>query len=47
MMSNAKVDLVTTSFQNNEFKITDIEAKRSIHSKNPGTKTIEVIITNY
>jgi len=47
MMSNAKVDLVTTSFQNNEYKITDIEAKRSIHSKNPGTKTTEVIITNY
>ena len=47
MMSNSKVDLVTNSFQNKEFKIKDIEAKRSIHSKNPGSKTTEVIITNY
>ena len=47
MMSNAKVNLVTQNFKHKDFKIVDIEAKRSIHSKDPGTKTTEVIITNY
>ena len=47
MMSNAKVDLVTSSFQTYLYKIKDIECRRAIHSKNPESKTTEVIITNY
>ena len=47
MMSNAKVELVTNNFENENYKIKNIECRRAIHSKNPESKTTEVIITNY
>ena len=45
MMSNADVELVRTNFPNNGIFITEtISCKRSINSKNPESKTNEVII---
>ena len=43
VMSNSKVELVTTTFK--KFNIKEILCKRSINSKNPGAKTKEVLIT--
>ncbi len=45
MMSNADVSLVRTNFPN--YNIESIDCKRSINSKNPGSKTKEVIIKSY
>ena len=42
VLSNAKVDLVTSSFK--EYKIDDIPARRAIHSKDPSSKTMEVLV---
>jgi len=47
MMSNSKVDTVTESFVDAAYVVSRIVVKRSINSKNPGSKTEEVIITNY
>ena len=44
VMSNSKVDLVTDNFK--EYNCDDIIARRAINSKQPGSKTIEVIIYN-
>ena len=44
VMSNAKVDFVTSSFK--EYKIDDIPARRAINSKDPSSKTIEVLISS-
>lgn len=44
VMSNAKVELVMTHFA--AYKSEDIEARRAINSKKPGSKTTEVIIYN-
>jgi len=44
VLSNAKVDLVTSSFK--DYKSIDISARRAINSKKPQSKTIEVIIYN-
>lgn len=44
VMSNAKVELVTDNFK--DYQIDDIEARRAIHCKEPGSKTMEVIIHN-
>ena len=43
-MSNSNVPLVTKTFE--DYEITRIEARRAIHSKNPGSKTTEVIISH-
>jgi DNA adenine methylase len=43
-MSNSKVDLVMNYFK--DYNIIEIEARRAINSKNPESKTIEVIISN-
>ena len=43
-MSNAKVELVLVAFK--DFNCTEIIARRAINSKNPGSKTTEVIINN-
>ena len=43
-MSNAKVDLVTSNFE--DYECIKIEARRAINSKNPESKTMEVIIYN-
>lgn len=47
MLSNADVSLVRENFSIEKFNITSILCKRSINSKNPESKTKEVIITNY
>jgi len=44
VMSNAKVDLVTSGFK--DYKIEDVPARRAIHSKNPGSLTTEVLISS-
>ena len=44
IMNNAKVDLVIESFK--EYNCDDIIARRTIHSKNPGSTAKEVIIYN-
>ena len=44
VMSNAKVNLVTSIFK--DYKIEDIIARRSIHSKDPSSYTTEVLISN-
>jgi DNA adenine methylase len=46
LMSNAKVELVEEIFKSGRFKCEDIIARRSINSKNPGSKTLEVLIYN-
>jgi DNA adenine methylase len=45
-MSNAKVEIVEDKFPTNEYKILEIIVKRSINSKNPASKTKELIIYN-
>lgn len=47
MLSNADVKLIRDNFTNEKYTITSILCKRSINSKNPESKTKEVIITNY
>lgn len=47
MCSNADVALIREHFPVNVYKIQSIECKRAINSKNPESKTREVIITNY
>jgi DNA adenine methylase len=47
MLSNSDVSLIRENFTNEKYKILSILCKRSINSKNPDTKTKEVIITNY
>ena len=44
VMSNSKVDLVTNTFK--DYKCHDIVARRAINSKNPESKTTEIIIYN-
>ena len=44
VLSNACVEMVTSNFQNNDYTIQEIECKRTINSKNPESKTIEVLI---
>jgi DNA adenine methylase len=47
LMSNADVDLVRNNFSDKQFTINVISCKRSINSKNPGSKTNEVLIKSY
>jgi DNA adenine methylase len=46
VMSNAKVDLVLDSFKQDVFNCEDVIARRSINSKKPGSKTLEVLVYN-
>ena len=45
IMSNAFTDFITESFPEEEYDIHIINARRAIHSKNPGHKTNEVILS--
>lgn len=45
IMSNAKVHLVTSTFEGYEVK--DVPARRAIHSKDPSSKTTEVLVYGY
>jgi DNA adenine methylase len=47
MLSNADVELVKNSFIGEHFTRETILCKRAINSKNPESKTSEVLITNY
>ena len=47
MMSNSNTEFVKQKFPEEKYNIEFITAKRSINSKNPGSKTTEVIIRNY
>jgi DNA adenine methylase len=47
MMSNSDVELVRKNFENGQYKIESVLCKRTINSKNPESKTKEVIIQNY
>ena len=47
MMSNSDVKLINDNFSLEKFNIKRILCKRSINSKNPESKTNEVIIKNY
>ena len=46
LMSNAKVELVVNHFKDKKYTCEEIVARRAIHSKNPGSTTIEVLIYN-
>lgn len=45
VLSNAKVHLVTSSFEGYEVK--DVPARRAIHSKDPSSTTMEVLVHGY
>jgi DNA adenine methylase len=47
MLSNSNVDLVRDNMLEKDYKYKVLSCKRSINSKNPSSKTEEVIITNY
>ena len=47
MMSNSDVKLIRDNFTSEKYNIISILCKRSINSKNPNSKTKEVIIKNY
>lgn len=47
MMSNAEVEFVKNNFDDKIYSVEVIECKRKINSKNPESKTNELIIRNY
>lgn len=46
-MSNSNASLVNSNFSPEIFNVKTISCKRSINSKNPGAKTLEVLISNF
>jgi len=47
MLSNSDVNLVRENFTNEKYNISSILCKRTINSKKPTSKTVEVIIKNF
>ena len=47
ILSNSDVSIVRDNFTNEKYNITSILCKRTINSKNPQSKTKEVLIKNY
>lgn len=47
MMSNSNSNKLYEIFDNNNYKLIQVEASRRINSKNPESKTTELIIMNY
>jgi DNA adenine methylase len=47
IMNNSNVKLITDNFNDKDYNIKYIECKRTINSKNPSSKTKEVIIKNF
>ena len=47
ILNNSDVSLIRDNFTNEQYNITSILCKRSINSKNPESKTKEVMIKNY
>ena len=47
LMSNSNTSLVLSHFQSEKYTIRTLVCRRAIHSKNPATKTKEVLIKNY
>ena len=47
MMSNANVKLVSDNISPDNYKYQVLSCRRAINSKDPSSKTEEVIITNY
>lgn len=47
MLSNSDVLLVRTHFQDEQYDVSSVLARRTINSRNPEAKADEVIITNY
>ena len=47
LMSNSNVPLVEKSFPDDQYTVNKLLCRRSIHSKEPQTRTIEVLISNY
>ena len=47
ILNNSDVSLIRDNFTNEKYNITSILCKRSINSKNPESKTKEVMIKNY
>ena len=47
MMSNADVQLIRDNFKEPIYRISSVLCKRSINSKKPESKTMEVIVQNY
>ena len=46
LFSNAHVELIQNAFPEDEYTVEKITARRSINSKKPGAKTVEVLISN-
>ena len=47
VLSNADVNLVREHFKDDNYKVQTILCKRTINSKNPESKTNELIIKNF
>lgn len=45
-MSNSNMEFVTDTFKSKKYAIEEIEARRAINSKKPGSRVTEVLINN-
>ena len=47
LLSNSKVKLVTDSFKSKKYTVQEIDCRRAINAKKPGSYSKEVLIYNY